>query len=194
VSDDAAALRAQLHGMNADLALQMRDRWQRDLPFNELVVDRWERARRLGFGEGTCVYDSTFVAFDVTVGADTWIGPFCVLDGSGGLRIGAHCAISSGVHITTHDAVKRTLSGNTQPLEVAPVEIGDCCYVGSQAMVLKGVTIGHHSVVGAYSLVTRDLPPYSVAYGVPARVRGRVVIAADGTIDIVPVDGAAAAA
>jgi acetyltransferase-like isoleucine patch superfamily enzyme len=186
VNDDAAALHAQLRALHAGLAQDLRDQRQRDNPFNELVVDRFERARGLGFGEGTAIYDSTFVAFDVTVGADTWIGPFCVLDGSGGLRIGDHCAISSGVHITTHDAVKRTLSGNTLPLDVAPVEIGDCCYVGSQSMVVKGVRMGHHSVLGAYSLLTRDLPPYSVAYGVPARVRGRVEIGEDGSVELVP--------
>jgi acetyltransferase-like isoleucine patch superfamily enzyme len=190
VNEDAAALHAQLRALQAGLAHDLHEQRGRANPLNELIVDRFERARALGFGEGTALYDSTFVAFDVTVGADTWIGPFCVLDGSGGLSIGDHCAISSGVHITTHDAVKRTLSGNTLPLDVAPVEIGDCCYIGSQAMVLKGVTIGHHSVLGAYSLLTRDLPPYSVAYGVPARVHGHVEIGEDGSVELLPLDDA----
>src|ERR1019366_8652869 len=66
----------------------------RSLPFADLLFDRWERAKMLGFGEGTSVYDSTHVFGDVQVGKNTWIGPFTILDGSGGLTIGDNCSIS----------------------------------------------------------------------------------------------------
>ena len=77
----------------------MRLRWNRDLPLEELLFDRWERARYLGFGAGASIYHTSYVFGDVRVGANTWIGPLTVLEGSGGLTIGAHCSISSGVQI-----------------------------------------------------------------------------------------------
>lgn len=163
----------------------MRGRWNRDLPLDEILADRWERARSLGFGEGTSIYESSYVYGDVRVGKGTWIGPHTLLDGSGGLRIGDSCSISAGVQIYTHDTVKWALSGGSAPYEQAPVQIGDCCHVGSQVVVLKGVTIGDHSVVGACSLVTRDLPPFTVAFGSPCRPVGRVEISSNGEVNVV---------
>ncbi len=57
--------------------------FNRTLPFCDYVVDRWEKARLLGFGEGTSIYDSSLVFGDVAVGCNTWIGPFTILDGGG---------------------------------------------------------------------------------------------------------------
>ena len=79
---------APLRELHEQLRDEMRARWQRAVPFADELFDRWERARYLGFGEGTSIYDASVVLGDVTVGEKTWIGPFTVLDGSGGLRIG----------------------------------------------------------------------------------------------------------
>jgi acetyltransferase-like isoleucine patch superfamily enzyme len=156
---------------------QMRERWRRDLPFDELLFDRWQRARELGFGQDASIYHNSYVYGEVQVGSNTWIGPYTVLDGSGGLVIGRYCSISAGVHIYTHDSVQWALSGGIAPYEHAPVHIGDCCYIGSQSVIAKGVTIGHHCVIGACAFVNRDIPPYSIAVGVPARVIGPVNLA-----------------
>ena len=168
----------------------MGSRFERDLPFEELLSDRWERARRLGFGEGASIYSNAYVMFDVSVGQGTWIGPLVMLDGRGGIEIGDWCSISTGVQIYTHDTVRWALSGGKAEPEVAPVRIGDCTYVGSQSVVLKGVTVGDHCVIGAHSVVNRDLKPYSIAFGAPARVRGRVSIDGEsGAIDLHVDDG-----
>lgn len=151
-----------------------RAEWNRDLPLDELLFDRWERARELGFGEGTSIYHSSYVYGDVRVGRGTWIGPFTILDGTGGLAIGDNCSISSGVHLYTHDTVGWAVSGGEAGYEYAAVQVGDCCYVGPHAVVAKGVTIGEHSVIGAGSFVNRDVAPYSIAVGSPCRVVGRV--------------------
>ena len=176
--DDLAAL---YDGLQAT----MREHWRRDLPFDELLFDRHERARRLGFGEGTSIYQSSYVYGDVQVGRDTWIGPFTLLDGTGGLRIGDNCSISTGVQIYSHDSVKWAVSGGTASYERAAVEIGSCCYIGSQSVVAKGVSVGSQSVVGACSFVNRDLPPRTIAVGAPCRVIGRVEVAADGDVKLV---------
>lgn len=176
-----------LRALHADREGEARERWHRSLPLADLIVDRWERARRLGFGEGSSVYDQSLVLGDVEVGPKTWIGPGTVLDGSGGLRIGATCSISAGVQIYSHDSVRWALSGGEAPYERAPVVIGDHCYIGPCSIVTKGVTIGHHCVVGAHSLVNRDLPDYAIAFGVPCRVVGRVELSGQ-TINLVYAD------
>lgn len=167
------------------LRSDMRERWQRDLPFDELLFDRWERAKSLGFGEGASIYHTSYIYGDVRVGKYTWIGPYTLLDGSGGLTIGDYCSISAGVHIYTHDTVKWALSGGEADYERAPVRIGDCCYIGSQTVVAKGVTIGDHCVVGACSFVNQDIPPHTVAFGIPCRLVGRVEINESGNIRLV---------
>jgi acetyltransferase-like isoleucine patch superfamily enzyme len=179
------AFREQLIELYESLRSDVRDRWNRDLPLDELLFDRWERARSLGFGEGVSIYHSALVYGNVEVGPDTWIGPFTLLDGTGGLRIGRNCSISAGVHIYTHDTVKWALSGGAAPYERASVEIGDCCHIGGQTVVAKGVTIGPHSVVGACSYVNRDVPAYTVAAGSPCRPIGEVQVGEDGTIKLV---------
>lgn len=167
------------------LRAETRRRWQRDLPLEELIFDRWERARNLGFGEGTSIYHNSYVFGDVKVGAYTWIGPFTLLDGSGGLTIGSYCSISTGVQIYSHDSVRWALSGGHATYERAPVTIGDCCYIGSQTVITKGVTIGDHCIVSACSFVNRDLAPYTIALGIPCRPVGCVKIGESGDVSLV---------
>lgn len=145
-------------------------KWRRTLPFGDYVSDRWTRAAELGFGEGSSVYDSVLVLGDVQVGARTWIGPFVVLDGSGGLSIGDNCSISAGVQIYSHDSVQWAVSGGTAPYDRAPTRIGNRCYLGPNTVVAKGVTIGDGAVIGANSLVLSDIPAGAKAYGTPCRI------------------------
>ena len=155
---------------------EMRDKWQRDLPLNELLFDRWERASSLGFGEGTSVYHSSYIYGDVRIGSHTWVGPFTLLDGSGVLTIGDFCNISAGVQIYTHDTVKWALSGGKAEYERAAVSIGNCSYIGSQTVITKGVNVGENCVIGACSFVNRSIPPFSIAVGAPSRIIGRVEV------------------
>ena len=167
------------------LTERMKQRWNRDLPLEELIFDRWEIARQLGFGEGTSVYHNSYIYGDVRVGKYTWIGPFTLLDGTGGLEIGDYCNISSGVQIYTHDTVKWALSGGKAEYERAPVKIGNCCYIGPNTVITKGVTIGDHSLIGAYTLVNKSIPENSIAFGIPVKVVGRVKVDKDGSIRLI---------
>lgn len=119
------------------------------------------------------------------IGAGTWIGAFTVIDGSGGLRIGEGCDISCGVHIYTHNTVRRCVTGRAYPnVDRAPVRIGDRVFLGANAVVLMGVTIGDGAVVAAGAVVTRDVPAHTLVAGVPARPTGTVTVdGADLTIE-----------
>ena len=181
-ADETGAALAAFH---AARSAAVQSEFNRSVPFGDLVSDRWERARRLGFGEGASIYDSALVIGAVTVGARTWIGPGVVLDGSGGLSIGATCSISAGVQVYTHDSVAWALSGGQAEYVRAAVQIGDCCYIGPMSCITKGVTIGPRSVVGANSVVLHDVPPGSIVVGSPARVIGRVAVDDDGAVRLV---------
>ncbi len=155
---------------------RLRAEYQRSLPFQDAMFDRWERANRLGFSAGASIYNSAAVFGDVKVGAATWIGPNVLLDGSGGgIDIGAYCSISSGVHIYTHDTVLWALSGGTVQHKHAPVRVGDCSYIGSQSVIAAGVSIGSRCVVAANSFVNADFPEATIVGGTPARKIGTVV-------------------
>ena len=152
---------------------------RRSLPLADYVVDRWEKARELGFGEGSSIYDSVLVLGDVQVGRNTWIGPFVVLDGSGGLSIGSNCSISAGVQIYTHDTVRWAVTGGQAAPERSPTRIGSNCYIGPNTVVAKGVHIGDGCIVGANSLVLKDIPAGQKAYGTPCRAVGPASFADD---------------
>ena len=154
---------------------ELEARFDRSLPFADGMFDRWERARRLDFGEGASIYDSAAVFGEVTVGANTWIGPQVLLDGSGGgLSIGSWCSISAGVQIYTHDTVLWALSGGEAAKRTGAVQIGDCCHIGALSVIGRGVSIGPRCVVGAHSFVNADVEPETVVAGAPARPIGRV--------------------
>lgn len=168
---DETAL-AMLRALWLERRAFVEERWERTLPFADYIVDRWEKARLLGFGAGTSIYDSALVLGSVRVGRDTWIGPSTILDGSGGLDIGDHCCISAGAQIYSHDTIQRTVSGGTSPIERVPTRIGSKCYIGPNTVVAKGVNIGDGCIVGANSLVLHDIPAGSKAFGTPCRVVG----------------------
>lgn len=107
------------------------------------------------------------------IGEGTWIGPFTVIDGIGGLRIGRGCDISSGAHIVTHSTVRRCVSERRyDEIDKAGTLIEDFVFIGENATILMGVRVGHHSVIGAGSVVEEYtvIPPFSLVVGVPARI------------------------
>jgi acetyltransferase-like isoleucine patch superfamily enzyme len=106
------------------------------------------------------------------IGDQTWIGQQSFLHSAGGIEIGCRVGIGPGVRIVTsfHAEAGRETPILDSPVELAPVVIEDDCDLGVGAIVLPGVRIGRGAQIGAGALVTRDVPPYSVAMGVPAKV------------------------
>ncbi|MBD1876432.1 acyltransferase [Nodosilinea sp. FACHB-131] len=99
----------------------------------------------------------------IDIGEGTYIGPFTCVSGPGNITIGRKCMIASmaGIYAKQHHHVGSRTEGIT---------IEDNCWIGTGAKILDGVTIGYGSAIGAGAVVTKDIPPYSVAVGVPARV------------------------
>jgi acetyltransferase-like isoleucine patch superfamily enzyme len=151
------------------LTTGMRSKFNRHVSFGDLISDRWETAKRYGFGEGASCYDNVLILGDVKVGRHTWVGPNVVLDGSGGLEIGDYCSISAGVQIYSHHTVKWATSLGHAPIDRAPVKIGSGVYIGPNSVIQMGISIGDKAVIGAMSFVNQDIPANVMAFGIPAK-------------------------
>lgn len=105
------------------------------------------------------------------IGDGTWVGQQCFLHAAGGIEIGRNVGIGPGVRVltSTHQEAGRGIPILHAPLTFARVVIEDDADLGVGAIILPGVRIGRGAQVGAGSVVTRDVPPYAVVAGTPAR-------------------------
>lgn len=158
---------------------EMKDKYDRVLPSGELIFNRFDKAKYLCCGENTSIYDSSVIigCEGVKIGSNVWIGPYTLLEGSNAeLVIEDFVSIDSGVMIYTHDSTKYYVSGGVVPFEKGPVTIKSNTVIGTMSMVCCNVTIGKHCVIGAHSFVNKDIPDFSIAAGIPAKIIGKVVL------------------
>lgn len=107
----------------------------------------------------------------IEIGDYAALSPYCCLSGRS-IKIGKHCLLAHnvGVFANNHVFADPDRPIREQGHTFQGVVIEDDCWLGTGVKVLDGVTIGRGCVVGAGAVVTRDLPPYSIAVGVPAKV------------------------
>jgi acetyltransferase-like isoleucine patch superfamily enzyme len=108
------------------------------------------------------------------IGDYVFIGAGVEIDVADDVRVGAHSLLAPGVFITdhTHNSARGRLI-DQQGLSSAPVVIGSDVWLGARSIVLPGVSIGDGAVVGAGAVVTKDVEPYAIVAGGPARVIGQ---------------------
>jgi maltose O-acetyltransferase len=142
------------------------------------------RARVLGglfqhLGEGAWIEAPFACEYGryISIGARSFVNVNCVFADNHFITIGADTLIGPAVQIYTagHPLLPEeriTPPGSPAPYltTARPVEIGDRCWIGGGAILLPGVTIGHGSTIGAGSVVTKSIPPRSVAAGNPCRI------------------------
>lgn len=86
------------------------------------------------------------------------------------VTIGNHCTLAPDVSLVTHDGAAWIFTDAEPSLQkFGRITIGDNCFIGLRAIIMPGVTIGPNSIVGAGSLVTKNVPPNTVVAGSPAR-------------------------
>ena len=139
------------------------------------VIYAWEGQVRLGFGVVICHYAIlNTVGGTIAIGDRTSVGDFSNLYGQGGLTIGNDVQISSGCRMIpkTNIFADRHQLISQQRWSTRGITIEDDVWIGVNCVILDGVTIGRGAVIGAGAVVTADIPPYSIAVGVPARVKG----------------------
>jgi len=116
------------------------------------------------------------------IGDDTYIGPRCMLGAGGGIRIGRAVTLGAAVHVLAENHAFRNADVpiSAQGVTRKGIRIEDDVWIGNAAIVLDGVTIRTGAVVGAGAVVTRDVAPYTVVAGNPARLIGQRQGAAAG--------------
>jgi len=107
----------------------------------------------------------------ILIGDNTFIGRGCEFNIAGGIHIGNHCLIASGSKFIDHDHgidIKSLM--RVQMCPTKSIKIGDDVWIGANAIILKGVSIGTGAVIAAGAVVRSDVKSYDVVAGVPARV------------------------
>lgn len=151
---------------------------------NHVTIRSGARIRRIGINSTITFKDHVFIESgadirtyrdsNVTLGHHSRVGPYTCISG-GNVTIGndcliaSHCSIYANNHIFTDPDLKIREQGSS----LKGIHIGDDCWIGSGVRIVDGVTIGKGSVIGAGAVVTKDIPPYSIAVGVPACVVGQ---------------------
>jgi acetyltransferase-like isoleucine patch superfamily enzyme len=173
-------------------------RWyeRNSLPWNRLRIHR-ELARREAFarwplhgnvleafaegrlevGAGTLLEPQVWLTAPdrarIRIGSGTFLNIGVMVAAVELVEIGDHCMLANGCFVTdgSHRFDDRSLPVPWQGFTTkGPTRLGDNVWLGANAVVTSGVTIGERSVIGANSVVTTDLPPFSIAAGAPARV------------------------
>lgn len=111
---------------------------------------------------------------EMLIESGVWIGQQCFFHSAGGIRIGEGTGIGPGVRILTsnHAPIPAPQAIMDGELEFRPTSIGSGSDIGMSTTILPGVTIGAGVQIGAGAVVTRDIPDYAIAAGVPAVVIG----------------------
>lgn len=140
------------------------------IPSHTIRNNIW-RAFGLRLGKHSTLHTGVRV-FDprqIRVGEGTIVGYATFIDGRDRVEIGNHVDIASEVMIysSEHD-----IQADDFHATLAPVKIGDYVFIGPRAIILAGVTIGDGAVVGAGAVVTKDVEPFTIVGGVPAKVIG----------------------
>lgn len=105
---------------------------------------------------------------NIKIGKDVFVNSGCCFQDQGGVTLGDGCLVGHNVVFATLDHDKRP--GRRGDMTAAPIVVCKDVWIGAHATILKGVTIGDGAIVAAGAVVTRDVPPNTIAAGVPARV------------------------
>lgn len=124
----------------------------------------------------------------IQLGDRVYVGHDCILYGAGDLEIGSDVLLGPRVILTSqgHGFQARDITIREQPLMLAPVAVGNDVWIGAGAVVLPGIRIGQGAIVAAGAVVTRDVAPFQIVGGVPARVLSDRPAGVDGAKRLIP--------
>jgi maltose O-acetyltransferase len=107
---------------------------------------------------------------NLSIGSNVFIGRNCLLDLQDRIIIGNNATLSHNVSLLTHtDAGNSPVAKNKLVRSHSPITIGCGVYIGFGVTLLQGVHVGDNAIIGAVSLVNKDIPEGSTAYGIPAK-------------------------
>jgi len=141
---------------------------------NNLTVDSEDCSLKTKFGTNIEIGKNTFVDRNCNIGSYTYIGKNCNITKA---TIGRYCSIANNVSIGQgeHDLTKISTSSvfydsSYEELTKKECEIGNDVWIGTDCVILRGVKVGDGAVIGANSVVTKDIPPFAIVVGSPAKI------------------------
>jgi acetyltransferase-like isoleucine patch superfamily enzyme len=162
-------LSAKIAGIEIDNSVKLNPRVTLKLTFLNRHTGSISFAKNCEIGTGAVINS---YGGKIDVSESVYIGEYVVIYGHGGVQIGEKTLIAMHTCIVSsnHGIPDRSLPIRSRPDVLLPVKIGADVWIGAGCKILGGITIGDGCVVGAGSVVTKDLPPYSISVGNPARV------------------------
>ena len=109
----------------------------------------------------------------IKIGENSFVNEFCAINTcNSSIEIGDNVLIGPATVINTinHRFERTDIPILEQGLNEKPIQIENDTWIGAHCTIIGGAKIGAHSIIGAHSLVTKDIPPYSIAYGIPCKV------------------------
>ncbi|MBN1527384.1 MAG: acyltransferase [Candidatus Omnitrophica bacterium] len=145
------------------------------------VLERYARLyangknARITIGDGTTIYPYALLKANggtIEIGSHSSVNDYSILYGYGGIRIGSgvHIAAHTVIVASEHDYEKLGTPRFSVDMRGKGIVVEDNVWIGANAVILDGVTIGTYSVIGAGAVVSESIPPYSIAVGIPAKV------------------------
>lgn len=168
---------AELEGKNISFILsgiydhvlsRMKSRYAREI--RKLLLKN--KFKKIG-SRSNFSFECKFIDLEnIEIGRGTALANSSIFQGTGGLSIGDDCIIGfqNIILTSTHRSERTDIPVKKQGFYSAPVRIGNDVWTGCRVTVLPGVVIGDHAIVGANSVVTKDVPPWAIVGGKPARV------------------------
>ena len=161
-----------LKRLRYDGLLYLTNQWVGRIPSHQFRLWYYRHVMKFTVGSGSFIFmDAWFdTRGNFEIGSCSTINAKCHLDNRGGLTIGNNVSISNEVTIITadHDPQEADFRGRERA-----VVIEDYVFIGTRSMILAGVTLGRGAIVAAGAIVSRDVAPFSIVAGVPARVIGK---------------------
>jgi maltose O-acetyltransferase len=130
------------------------------------------------FGGGYMLWpirDISFKGIRINIKNDSLFNRNFYIDACGYIEIGNGCMVGPDVYLTdSNHKYEMNISSRNLPMDIGQVIIGDNCWIGAKAVILKDVILGDHCIVAAGAVVTKSFPAGSIIGGVPAKLIGQV--------------------